>query len=535
VAEPSILFIDASGHHVAKIAQDLSERGFSIIANGGFSDLVPGAENWDSFVPANALQLATANLESFVDGISLRLSTTEGQKTFAHPRGQFLLRTGSRFLQNLVNFRSTQIQTIETLENLAKKKHLGAIVLGCDNSHVQRTIVMHAKKLGIPTVQLAHGIYGSMKHLSYAANMDHLYADYIAAFGDRAEEHMVKLGNDAKRIVKVGSPAWDVMSANADRPNKTAAAWQLGLPVGGKVVLFTCSYAEAGSAFFRQMTRRFVEVHKALARAMRELGDDVTFILRPHPTELNRSGKTAAEQAAIAGAYLAWIERMSGTKPRLSTGDLDLAIKASDVVVATGSSAVLGGAIHLDRPTINIPLIEGEEPTFTKEDGVVFAEDHEIGARIEELLFNHTARQNSLKTQRRALQRLNIGYDGTSAKRTVEFLADLALGETEEETSDVTHELAIQAAESGDLDRAMQILGKLIEHESGKVEMRAELFNDRGVVRHHSGQFQGALDDLTESLKLRPLDKTVLENLNALLQDENARRKFSAAVLVEAH
>ncbi len=525
--KPTFVFIDVQNKEFAPIGQLLEGRGFGIVANGAFSSLISRAETWESFVPPGIDKTIEQELTTFADHATKVIGCETGRKAFGHPRGSFIPRTGTRFFNDLLAFRSNQIREIETLENLSSQRPIAGIILGCDNSHTQRTLVLHARKLGIPTIQLAHGIYGSMKHLSYAANMDHVYADFAAIFGDRAEEHMLLLGNDPSRIVKVGSPIWHAMFSNAKEPNRAAARWQLGLPAGGKVVLFTCGYSEAGSAFFKQMTARFVEIHRALAKAMKAVGENVHFLLRPHPTELNRSGQLDGECGLVGRAYLDWVGQMSGTKPTLSVGDLSLAIKASDVVVAVGSSSVIGAAMHLQRPTINIPLISGESPTFLESDGVVFADDSDLGVAIKRMLDDSRFREQHIGAQNDARGVLNFGSSADPYGPIIEFLVKQAqegVAGTVQGAED--HAAAMRAASRQDWTTSKRILDSLLKEGSMGRRGRTELLNDRGVINHTMGEYQAALNDLSDALRLSPLETEVLENIQCLLQDDLAQQHF---------
>ncbi len=524
---PTFVFIDVQNKEFAPIGQLLEGRGFGIVANGAFSSLIPRAEIWESFVPSGIDKIIEQELTTFADHATKVIGCETGRKAFCHPRGSFIPRTGTRFFNDLLAFRSNQIREIETLENLSRQRPIAGIILGCDNSHTQRTLVLHARKLGIPTIQLAHGIYGSMKHLSYAANMDHVYADFAAIFGDRAEEHMLLLGNDPAKIVKVGSPTWHSMFLNAKEPNRAAARWQLGLPTGGKVVLFTCGYSEAGSAFFKQMTARYVEIHQALAKAMKMVGENVHFLLRPHPTELNRRGQLDEERNLVGRAYLDWMSQMAGTQPTLSLGDVSLAIKASDVVVAVGSSSVVGAAIQLQRPTINIPLIAGESPTFLESDGVVFADGPDLGVAIKRMLDDSRFREQHIGAQNDARGVLNFGNSADPCGPIVEFLVEQAqkeVGDRPQGAED--HTAALGAASRQDWTTSKRILDSLLKEGSMGRRRQTELLNDRGVINHRMGDYQAALNDLSDALRLSPLEPEVLENIHCLLQDGRAQHHF---------
>lgn len=55
---------------------------------------------------------------------------------------------------------------------------------------------------------------------------------------------------------------------------------------------------------------------------------------------------------------------------------------------------------------------------------------------------------------------------------------------------------------------------------------QTELLNDRGVINHRMGDYQAALNDLSDALRLSPLEPEVLENIHCLLQDGRAQHHF---------
>ncbi len=515
-----VLFVDVHNEVWADLASRFLDAGLSVIANGPFAGQLEGMESWESFEPPHASGVIQQDQVSFVEGLTEKIQTTEGQLPFQHRGGTFLARTGSRFLQDLVNFRATQVRAVATLEALHRKRNLKLILLACDNSHFQRTLVLHARTLGITTVQLAHSIYGSFTCLNYAANMDTVYADYIVSFGSLASEHIVKLGNAPERILNGGSPLWDALHQGAATPDRNEARRQCGLHGDRAVVLVTFGYAEAGSAFFRQMTEAYLAWNNALCRTMAELGEQVQFLLRPHPVEVGRSGATPEEQEVVLKAFVRWMESRSGVKPHLSLGELDLAIKAADVVVVTDSSSIHGAAMHLGRPTINVPLFSQETPTYGWEEGVLSADFDNLGRQIRRLLGDDRLLEEVFERHARALPRLNAGFPGRSLERIAASL--LALMEEGGVTGGDDEADVEELVRKGCHEEALMVLSQRIATCSDDIQ-RAEWLNDRGVLWFQQGAHERALEDLLASLGLNPLNETIQKNLLTLLQDEGFR------------
>ena len=120
-------------------------------------------------------------------------------QAFASPLGNFIPYTGQEFFQQLGPLLATEITAMEALDLIAGLWDLRLILLDCDNDCSQRTLVNYARRLGIPSLHLAHGIY-SKPQVHVAGEVDRLNADHIALFGNRARDNFVGSG-DRKSVV----------------------------------------------------------------------------------------------------------------------------------------------------------------------------------------------------------------------------------------------------------------------------------------------------------------------------------------------
>ena len=130
----------------------------------------------------------------------------------------------------------TSIQTISnvisrTEKILKKEKPDGIVVYGDTNSCLS---VITAKRLKIPTFHFEAGNRSFDQNVPEELNrkiVDHL-ADVNLTYSDIAREYLLREGLPADRIIKTGSPMFEVLSFYSDKINDTSVLEDLSLSKG---------------------------------------------------------------------------------------------------------------------------------------------------------------------------------------------------------------------------------------------------------------------------------------------------------------
>ncbi len=417
---PHALFFDLM---TPGLVERLHARGVRCILNGTAlrrtlqAQGVP-LECWEAFDPANLSERVLQELTRITDGFARVLQTPEAVRAFDSPLGNILPEAGMRLLEQLLGMLGRQLAVVETFRNLVRTRDLRLVVLGCDNNHLERTVVGAARLAGIPSLQLAHGLNAKLG-VHIAGEMDTLYADAVAVFGARARRNLIATGNSPERIFVTGAPGWDALYAPEARLPVHEARRRLQLDPGRSVVLFlpTCWHPNTQFPF---NARRFAETTRALFRALQRCAPEAQVLIRPHPGERVASQLSAEQFRDWTRGYERWIHAEYGIEALIATELKVEAIRAADVAVTPGSTSVIPEIMILERPVIRIRGWEWDD-LYGEEDGVVVVDRDAIEPALATLLSDPAARAARVERQAVALPDLNYGNDGHAQERVAEL------------------------------------------------------------------------------------------------------------------
>jgi glycosyltransferase involved in cell wall biosynthesis/GT2 family glycosyltransferase len=382
--------------------------------------------SWESSIPAELGSRVRSEVDRVTREVSEALADPATHDAFASPYGSFLPHNGGGFFGQIFQMVASQIAALEIFEALIGHYDLRALVLGCDNSHVQRVLIEHARGRGIPSMQLAHGIYAPVEP-RVAGEMSTVYADRVAGFGARSRDVLARLGNDPERIALTGAPLWDELYVAAARVSRDAACRELGLDPEQPTVLFCGSYADGSSAFLPDLTRCVTDTYRSLIDGAR--GGAYQLIVRPHPQELDRAGLAPDARERLIEAHRGLVTGPAGAGVRLITDRKIESIAAADVVVAMGCSTIIPEAMILRRPVVMVPFLQQAPPVYTSADGICVADDADMLWRALGTLLGDPARRRAMvATQLRALPSLNHENDGCATARVAQAIVDVAGG-----------------------------------------------------------------------------------------------------------
>jgi hypothetical protein len=405
------------------LVERLHARGVRCILNGTAlrhvlqSQRVP-LECWEAFDPPDLSERVLQELTRITDGFARVLQTREAVRAFDSPLGNVLPVAGTRLLEDLLGMLARQLTVVETFQNLIRTRDLRLVVLGCDNNHLERTVVAAARLAGVPSLQLAHGLNANLG-VHIAGEMDTLYADAVAVFGARARRNLIATGNSRERIFVTGAPGWDALYAPQARISVREARRRLQLEPDRGVVLFlpTCWHPNTQFPF---NARRFAETTRALFRALQRCAPETQLLIRPHPGERAETRLSVEQFHGWTRGYEQWIHAEYGIEARIATEHKVEVIRAADVAITPGSTSVIPEIMILERPVIRVRGWDWDD-LYGEEDGVVVVDRDGIEPALAALLRDPAARAARVERQAAALPELNHGHDG----RALERVADL--------------------------------------------------------------------------------------------------------------
>jgi hypothetical protein len=302
-----VLLYDVANPDQADLVLAAARLGLRPILAG--PHLVPSARQanidfltWEELAPVDAGQRARRELESRRSSLVAALNRPEVRREFITRMGDVWPAVAPTLGAELSRILLHQVTTLIHLDAVRRQTNLSAIVLGCDNAPWQRAMTFAARKVNIPTLQLAHGINPPVL-AHHAGDMYTVYADHVAVFGKRARESLIHSGNDPGRLHVTGAPQWDALYRDAARMDAREARRTLRLDPDRPVVLFAASYTGTASAYFYAHHHRQRACHDTFIRAADQLGSDVQILVRPHPHEVSRSGTPAGELAWLIENY----------------------------------------------------------------------------------------------------------------------------------------------------------------------------------------------------------------------------------------
>ena len=418
----SILFFDVCNPAYIPLIKAVRERGFPIVMNAcGLRNhlqetgvqLLP----FEDFIQTDITSRVGKATDDVVTKLVQALRVPGMNSAFSSPLGDFLGHTGHEFFKKLSSLIGAEICSVEAFESLVPQCQVSLVVLGCDNSPVQRALVKAADRFKIPTLQLAHGIPTKSSY-GVAGEMSDLYANFLAAFGEIHRMRLTENHVSRERIFLTGSPLWDSLYTQRVSISKEDACRVLGLDPGRPVVLFCTSGTNGSSPYFPGKCRNLFSLHRDVLQAVHRIGPEVQLLVRPHPNELGRARYSERDLEWLDQAYQQWAVTHHQVNVRLVRDKKIECIRAADVMITVPSN-VISEAMILERPVITVPLLFKEDGTMSEEyEGTRVVRDKtQIYHVLKELLDRPSAREEIVKRQNAVMPDVNYGHDGKATDR----------------------------------------------------------------------------------------------------------------------
>lgn len=367
----------------------------------------------------------------FSEALAARSATLA--RHFGGPDDPLWRRLHEPLAARLHNVHVTAEAAREMLERLAASHGLAAALLGFDTVPVARAVVATARRLGVPTIHLPHGILGRPR-LALPWQGARMFADLVCAQGEFSRAGYLKGGADPARVRVTGCPRWDEYAGLTPAHRhamREAIAAPLRLDPRRPIVVFGPSWVERQTANAARFRSLGLFVYRQVLAAVRRHADaGVQLVVKLHPGELTRPGM---EPNALVDGYLA-VARRAGLAQVTVTSEYKRELLAvADAVVVVNSNLGIE-ALLCERPVINVPLDPADaDALFTAGEGIVALTSPEGTAEaLDRVLADEALRQRLAAHALGAVRPLVDRPDGRASERVAAVVLAAARGERRE-------------------------------------------------------------------------------------------------------
>jgi hypothetical protein len=249
----------------------------------------------------------------------------------------------------------------------------GAVVLDSDTEAQRKGFVLGAAEVGVRSVVLQHGLFGSHQFP--------FHADSLFCWGNYFCRQAESYGLEPERVVPVGCPRWDKLAAIRALPGDTAIRLKLGSSWEKPLVLLI-STADGAADDPEIYSRYFQSIEK-----MVEAGFDLA--IRLHPAEL---GSSTYKQSLRPDTFAC----LRFTGPDLTLHD---AVRSADVVYHVFSAA------SLEVMQLGVPILFERVPAsqqlcdFPDHGGGDWSNPNSIVDRVMDLTGSREVRLKAIEKQ----------------------------------------------------------------------------------------------------------------------------------------
>ncbi len=318
---------------------------------------------------------------------------------------------------NAGNLLHLALDLVLALDRARERYHIELLVMNEDVLLVSRIATQWARRHGIPSLHLAHGL-----PLGIPSSLHRfLHADHLAVFGARGTEGFLDCGIPSERIHITGNPAWDSYPDLIGRRAEVRrlVAGHLGLDAARPIVVYAPSWDAGMSAVVADHTARQGLTDFLLsARVLRAKKLDAQFVVKGHP------GADGRDEA-----LLATVRREVPDCPPVAYTRLDAreVIVACDVTVSSHSNFAVESLL---AGTLTLNLLDESAlrlgNCFDAGSGVLEILPADLAATLIRVLTDPAHGDEMRARMSEAAGHFNAGRDGRAAQRVAELMASLA-------------------------------------------------------------------------------------------------------------
>ncbi len=294
-------------------------------------------------------------------------------------------------------------------KRLLKAQNVRGVVVDEAVKEFHRPLVLAARTMGIPSVELQHGVPCRYKFHRLATNR-------MAVWGEYFKQRFVKdAGLSAESIAVTGSPSLDAIARRDKQADKARVRARFGIPKDKHVVTFAATPFHLGSrggVLGEHLTRGQVE--RALAEIVRAMPADIAHMMvKLHPSDPCKREVYDILRGSYRGAFHV-----------LQAFDVHALINGSDTLISLGSTTMLE-AIVMDTPVLYLNFLDCPEINPYVDWNALWEirDPAELADALRLTLKDRQAyKRRTEEGRQRVLKEFANGVDGRSARRCAELL-----------------------------------------------------------------------------------------------------------------
>ena len=261
-----------------------------------------------------------------------------------------------------------------------KQQPVHMLISGADYSSHSRPIVLAARKLNVPTLDIEHGFFFSMLYSDFRPDEGRMPILFSSEYVNLDNELEVSLISDrldscpaiSPQLLSLGTPALTVAN---EAPEKQVAMQSLGLDSSRQQVLLLGSWIEArmvGSLISGQLDtiKLYKDLFSSLAR--NKMGKEIDLMIKLHPADC-----TLQVLPHVTACLLDLAHQAGLPAPTIYTDRLAEILGAADVVLSISWTSVLWDAFLMDKPAVIVPpnyLTESLKPGWREKGNIPLSE-----------------------------------------------------------------------------------------------------------------------------------------------------------------
>ncbi|MFH1202758.1 MAG: UDP-N-acetylglucosamine 2-epimerase [Candidatus Omnitrophota bacterium] len=295
------------------------------------------------------------------------------------------------------------LNIIAQLKQFSKDRSIKSIVLRADGREIEKTIIMAARELNIPTLYITHGV------LSENNGHDILFCTKTAVWGQADFDRYISLGNPTNKLAITGSPKYDRIYSKSQESERKIIYKKLGLDPKKKFIILATQPITKFSSY-RTEDENEVLLRSVIA-SIKKIPNNIKLVVKLHPFE-------------DYSIYERLIKKI-GSENFILVRDIDIfALIRASILLMTVNSTVGLEAMILDKPLITINLTKRKDALPFAERGAALgvykAED--IAPAIEGLLENAKLKEELVSNRKKLVAYYAGKLDGCSSQRIVELI-----------------------------------------------------------------------------------------------------------------
>jgi hypothetical protein len=312
------------------------------------------------------------------------------------------------------DYATTAFSHLAAADKIVARERPRAVLMEYEESSYGRAAIVAARRQGVPSVALQHGLHGGAYIPAYyfhevaweeGSILSCPVPTRTAVFGEETRRLLTQVSAyPPEAVVVTGTPIFDRLLEAKRKGDAKSLRGALGLePQRPTITVLSSIFTEVEDRVW------FVET---VLRALQQW-PEMQSVIKLHPHENPKLWREASQELGLP-------------PPRLYRSRLWDCIQAADAVISWYSTTILD-AMLLDRPVVVLRLVGRNNPlSFIEKGGARMAGDAgELKRALAEVMGDQRIREQLAEGRRRVLQEQLYHFDGGATSRIVALLREL--------------------------------------------------------------------------------------------------------------